>query len=471
MLRLRIRSDNLSNAPRAPAPADPRVMRMDAQTFRDLEIFEAATGASLYDLCNEARTSGGAKLLRARMRRPWCRPEKIRAVQDSVTFILANRDAFDRLPWEISTKGIQRYLRRNLPLAANVSRLGLFVSSIEMRFTDTRTLWRMLQGVLSVTSMLRSLRALLAELGPAEAQGELRGPLEEMRRLIDDPEIAHIETERERWDLPSWTVLSLDRTLRMHARPTVERLLHLVYQVDALVSMADTVQRHGFVIPELQDGPLGVEAEGVYHPFLPSAVPNPVRLRQERRMLFLTGPNMAGKTTYLRAAGMAVYLAHLGMGVPARAFRFSPCKQLFTSIIITDDVRTGISFFRAEALRMKAIAQGVADGDGVIALMDEPFKGTNLKDALDASREILERLAEREGNLFMVASHLIELGEHMIATGQVDCQFFEASEDGGRLRFDYILRPGLSSQRLGMRVLREEGIFDLLDGAATPTAP
>ena len=71
----------------------------------------------------------------------------------------------------------------------------------------------------------------------------------------------------------------------------------------------------------------------------------------------------------------------------------------------------------------------------------------------------------------MVASHLIELGEHLIATGQVDCRLFEASEDEGRLRFEYILRPGLSSQRLGMRVLREEGIFDLLDGAATPTAP
>jgi DNA mismatch repair ATPase MutS len=86
-----------------------------------------------------------------------------------------------------------------------------------------------------------------------------------------------------------------------------------------------------------------------------------------------------------------------------------------------------------------------------------------VKDALDASRAILERLAGKVGSLFVVSSHLIELGEQMAATGQVDCQHFEAREHEGRLRFEYRLLPGVSNQRLGMRVLREEGIFALLD--------
>jgi DNA mismatch repair protein MutS len=151
------------------------------------------------------------------------------------------------------------------------------------------------------------------------------------------------------------------------------------------------------------------------------------------------------------------------MGVPARAFRFVPAQRLFSSIGLTDDPRSGVSFFRAEALRVKAIAQAVAGGYRVVALMDEPFKGTNVRDALDASRAVLERFAAREGSLFMFSSHLIELSERVRASDHVDCRHFEAGEHEGRLRFDYVLRPGVSSQRLGMHVLREEGIFELLD--------
>jgi DNA mismatch repair protein MutS len=172
---------------------------------------------------------------------------------------------------------------------------------------------------------------------------------------------------------------------------------------------------------------------------------------------------MAGKTTYLRAFATALYLAHLGMGVPASSFRFVPAQRLFSSISLNDDLSGGVSYFRAEALRVKAVAKAVADGYRVVALMDEPFKGTNVKDAYDASLAIMERFATREDCLFMFSSHLIELSEQLSAVDQIDCCYFDAEEREERLRFDYLLRPGVSNQRLGMRVLREEGIFELLD--------
>ena len=123
-----------------------------------------------------------------------------------------------------------------------------------------------------------------------------------------------------------------------------------------------------------------------------------------------------------------------------------------------------MSFFRAEGLRIKAIAQALADGYRVIALMDEPFKGTNVKDAFDASRAVMERFASKANCLFMFSSHLIELSEQLGGLDQVDCRNFEAQENAGKLSFEYVLRAGVSSQRLGMRVLHEEGIFELLDG-------
>ena len=165
-----------------------------------------------------------------------------------------------------------------------------------------------------------------------------------------------------------------------------------------------------------------------------------------------------------------MYLAHLGMGVPARAFQFSPCERLFSSLTITESVRGEVSFFRAGALRVKVIVEAVTAGKRVIALMDEPFKGTHVKDALDASLAVMERLAEREGNLFLISSHLIELGDRMLAARQVDCRHFAAHEHEGTLRFEYVLREGVSSQRLGMRVLEEEGIFELLDSLLTRTS-
>jgi DNA mismatch repair ATPase MutS len=155
------------------------------------------------------------------------------------------------------------------------------------------------------------------------------------------------------------------------------------------------------------------------------------------------------------------------MGVPARSFSFVPVQRLLSSISLHDDLHSGVSYFRAEALRVKAIAQAIMEGYRVVALLDEPFKGTNVKDAIDASQAILERFARSEGCLFMFSSHLIELSQKLRIDGRIDYRYFEADEGEGRLRFDYLLHSGVSSQRLGMRVLREEGIFELLDGSAT----
>ena len=123
------------------------------------------------------------------------------------------------------------------------------------------------------------------------------------------------------------------------------------------------------------------------------------------------------------------------MGVPASRFSFVPAEQLFSSISLSDDLSSGISYFRAEALRVKAIAQAISKGHRVVAIMDEPFKGTNVKDAFDASKAILERFSTKEACLFMFSSHLIELSEHISDAGKIDCRYFQAQEGEGRLRY------------------------------------
>jgi DNA mismatch repair protein MutS len=434
---------------------------IDRQTFRDLEIFEA-DGPSLYDLVNRARTTGGSKVLRTRMTRPWSRPEKILSVQESLRCILKHRTAFNLLPGEGVLSAMEQYLHSGIALVETNYRIEHLVESLEIRFGDRKNYTILLRGVHRTAAILRSLQRFAYREELLHAPGELGPLMSELRNLLEHPAFMVLPGEGE-VGMSCWRVMRLDRMLRLDERPAVDRLLRIVFEIDALVSMADTTDQCGFVIPELVDGPIEIVADGVFHPFLTNPVPNPLRLGPDSRLLFVTGPNMAGKTTYLRACGMAIYLAHLGMGVPARGFRFSPSDTLFTAISLTDNVREGVSFFRAEALRVKTIAQSVAEGRAVVALFDEPFMGTNVKDALDASRAVLSRLASKEGSVFIVSSHLIELRDPLSSTVSVECCRFEANDQSGRLEFDYVLRPGVSSQRLGLRVLQEEGVFDLLD--------
>ncbi len=458
--RIRVRDVPRAALVREEPPTDGLVV--DEQTFRDLEVFEAQGGAaSLFDLLNRTRTSGGADALKARFRRPLARADRIRAVQESLRHILEHRSGFDLMPDQGMIAGLEHYLHSNLVLVTRTRGLDFLVEAWLVKL-DRKTFRQTVSGVLRTAAAVRALARFAALPALDGAPGELGAFIRELRELLARPTLVRLATARV--DERSWrAVLLLDRELRHEERPAIERLMKLVFEIDALLSMATIMAERDFVLPELGDGPTEAVGDGIYHPFLATPVPNPLQVEQPRRLLFLTGPNMAGKTTYLKACGTAVYLAHLGMGVPASSFRFSPCDCLFSAITLVDNVREGVSFFRAEALRVKRIAEALAEKRRVFAMLDEPFKGTNVKDALDASRVVFSHLARAEDSLFLVSSHLIEVGEALSSLGSVDCRRFEAREEGGRLGFDYVLRPGISSQRLGVRVLQEEGVFELLE--------
>ena len=442
---------------------NPDVLNLDGLTFKDLEIFESDSGGqTLFDLCNQSRSDGGAKILRQRMSAPWSNPNRIRETQDSLRFIQKHRSIFNKLPSAYATGRVGHYLQAILPIVTHHSSLEFAVNAFSLWANHDTHYRSIVRGVQITCRFIQGMREFMSQTELQSAGGELAQVFQEIQTLLEPPSLTKVPTdERAGW---AFKVLRLDQDFRIHEKETVLSLLALIFEIDALVAMADVTQNNGYVMPNVEEGPMRVFAEGLVHPFLEQAVANPVDINQEQRVIFLTGPNMAGKTTYLRAFATSLYLAHLGMGVPASRFNFVPTQHLFSSISLSDDLSSGISYFRAEALRVKAIAEAISKGHKVVAIMDEPFKGTNVKDAFDASRAILERFSTKKGCLFMFSSHLIELSEHISDAEKIDCRHFEAKEGEGKLRFDYLLRPGISSQRLGMRVLREEGVFELLDG-------
>jgi DNA mismatch repair ATPase MutS len=451
----------------------PDVLVLDPQTLKDLEIFESETGGlSLFEFCNETQTEGGAKVLRRRMEQPWSSGDRILATQDSVAFILQHRKVFAMLPSAYATHRVAHYAHEILPIVSPENGLEFALGAYALWVNHSRYYSSIVRGVQTSCGLIHTLRQLVDQAELMSPGGDLAPLLEEMRGLLSRPRLAVITDQTQVTGV--WRILRLDQVYRIHEKVAVARLLQLLFEIDALVAMADVTLKYDFVLPTIEAGSLSVHAEGLVHPFVEKPIANTVELDQACRVLFLTGPNMAGKTTYLRAFATALYLAHLGMGVPARSLSFTPAQRLFSSISLSDDLRRGVSYFRAEALRVKAVAEAVAAGYRVVAIMDEPFKGTNVKDAYDASLAILERFSGQTDCLFMFSSHLIELSEKLRDTSQIDCRYFEADESEGRLLFSYLLRSGVSSQRLGMRVLREEGVFELLDkrlANSSPNAP
>lgn len=441
---------------------DTDILMLDQHTLKDLEIFASnATENSLFKFCNQTRSDGGADVLYRRMQAPWSSAARISNTQAAVAFVIHQRASFANMPSAYAMNRTDAYLHEVMPVITDRNPIEFGFSAFSLRANHDRYYYKIITGVQITNGLIRKAKAFVNQPALISAAGEVAPYINEMREILDRPRLKKLADD----DVGGWfwKILRLDQTFRLDEKVSITRILKLVFEIDALIAMADVTSQNGFVLPDLQEGPLAVHAEGLTHPFVPAPVPNPVALDQNQRVLFLTGPNMAGKTTYLRAIATALYFAHLGMGVPATRFRFTPAQHLFSSISLSDDLHNGVSYFRAEALRAKAVAQAIADGNRVIALLDEPFKGTNVKDALDASLAILERFSTKQDCLFMFSSHLIELSDEITVTQQIDCRYFEADESEGKLRFDYLLRSGVSSQRLGMRVLREEGVFDLLD--------
>jgi DNA mismatch repair protein MutS len=440
-----------------------KTLELDSHTLKDLEVFQAeGSGSSLFDLYNFTKTQGGAQILRHRMENPFADAHSIRQTQISISYIRKHREVFRKLGFWITGR-VERYQRDPLMFVLQHNRVAFMFACTMLKLFDGHHYHRIFRGVQFTCLLVNSLREFLEFLESHPPDGELSLLVEDIKRILNRPRFQEVP-EHELQGRKYLKILRLDQSFRVYEKERVQELMQLSYEIDALFSLADAGTRYKYIIPEILEGRTRIQGNGLVHPQVENAIANELSLDQEKRLLFLTGPNMAGKTTYLRAISTALYLGHLGMGVPAKNFAFTPVDKLFSSISISDNVHTGTSYFLAEVLRIKAISSAVAEGLKVIAIMDEPFKGTNVKDALEASLAVIERLESKNDCLFLFSSHLIELDAEFSAEMGIAKCHFEASESEGELTFDYQLHSGVSTQRLGMRVLKEQGVFALLDG-------
>jgi DNA mismatch repair protein MutS len=215
-----------------------------------------------------------------------------------------------------------------------------------------------------------------------------------------------------------------------------------------------------------------LNARGLRHPFLgPPGVPYDIQLSDQVRVCFVTGANMAGKSTFLRTVAMSMLLAHVGCGVPAESLEFPAVRMIFSSLKVSENLGAGESFYLAEVRRIRALAMALHQGGSVIAVLDEPLRGTNVHDAVEATLAIITRLAAHPAALVFIASHLAEVVPAIVDDPRVRLLHFAADLTNDQPRFDFRLREGVSAQRLGMTLLRQERVLDLLEPREAAVKP
>ena len=233
-----------------------------------------------------------------------------------------------------------------------------------------------------------------------------------------------------------------------------------VAELDVLAALADRADALNWAAPELDDEP-GIHISRGRHPVVEQVrddpfEPNDLVLDEQRRMLVITGPNMGGKSTYMRQAALIVLLAHIGSYVPADAARIGPIDRIFTRIGAGDDLSRGQSTFMVEMAETANILHNATEHS--LVLMDEVGRGTSTYDGLALAKACAVQLAERNRAYTLFATHYFELTELSAQYGGIANVHLDAVEYGDTLVFMHAVKEGPANRSFGLQVAALAGL-------------
>lgn len=255
-----------------------------------------------------------------------------------------------------------------------------------------------------------------------------------------------------------------DSMIRKNYVELLQRIIKRTYLLDAYLSVSNFYTKSSFHFPEMKNSDVpGFKAKDIFHPFVEAPVPCSFELGSNNNLCFLTGANMAGKSTFLKAVSLSVYLAHIGFPVPAKTCKMSVFNGLFTTINLSDDIKLGYSHYYSEVKRIKETALNLKSHKKLFVIFDELFRGTNVKDAYDASLLITKGFLKSKGSLFIISSHISEVGDQLKEGSLADLKYFDSRLEGDIPINTYQLVEGISSERHGLAIVKREGIVELLE--------
>ena len=419
---------------------------------------------SIYSIFNKTKTRGGERLLEQWFQNPLQAPEEINKRSSLFSFFhkLGVDIPFDTALFSKAESYLENPGSACLPLTV----ADMALKKLKGSFLHDDQFNQTYDGLIAAIQFLRDYISFIRKVeGAGDNMGNLHYENERsvIARIFDDERLQWLKLKQAIQQCSFMEVCRYDYLLRQGMAEEMKVVLESVYRLDVYISVATVAAQRNFSYAvALAASENCFETSGLWHPSLIKGVANVMDYDRNKNMLFLTGANMAGKSTLMKAFGIVVYLAHMGFPVPAGKLRFSIMQGLYSSINVSDNLNSGYSHFYAEVLRVKTVAEQVSNGLRLVVLFDELFKGTNVKDAFDATLEVTKAFSEYKKCFFIISTHIIEVGEKLIENRQLRAVYLPTIMSGNTPRYTYQLEPGITSDRQGMLIIQNEGILELL---------
>ena len=436
-------------------------METDKTTLNDLSIFNHEEEFSVFSKLNLTRTVGGREKLRQIFSKSLDDIESINNVQKTLQLILSKESEW---PLSISNGSIMmvhKFYESSIdepPMHPSVTSAHYY----KLFHGPDFSLVKYSTG--HAFDFIKGMQQIIAVFLDGEVPGNFKKQLEKAKSIIEKQQFQIITQKKKSSDLTITEMLSLAHFLRYHYKQNLFELIEIYFHLDAWYGMAQAVKKFNLSFPVFihSEEPV-LKGEKLFHILLDHPVAYDIELNEKNNFIFLTGANMAGKSTFIKAVGSAVFLAHIGMGVPARTMTLSLFDGLLSNINVVDNIVKGESYFYNEVQRIKNTIVKITDGRKWLILIDELFKGTNVQDAMKCSTVVIEGLIKIKGSLFILSTHLYEIGEDLKKYSNIDFKYFETNVDGEQLTFNYQLKDGVSNDRLGYLILKKEKVIELLE--------
>jgi DNA mismatch repair protein MutS len=436
-------------------------MQIDKITFNDISIFHSEEEFSIFHRLNFTKTVGGKEWLRRFFMEPHHDLKRIIGVQNIIKTLLNHIDDW---PKEITNGTVimmDKFLDYNLdPVPQHPTAL----SSFTYKLLHSQDYSMVKFSVKHFSDFFRGLKKILVLLKEADLPANLSFYIDRIKKIMQEKPLRQLSNTNETENFSAQQNLYYAYFLRRHYKTDILELIDIFSRLEAWYSMAMAVKTFNLKFPEFieQEDPY-LRAEGLYHVMLQNPTAYDLVLEPNQNFLFLTGANMAGKSTLIKAIGSAVFLAHIGMAVPAKDMKLSLFDGLLTNINVADNIAKGESYFFNEVQRIKNTIYKINDGKKWLVLIDELFKGTNVQDAMKCSLTVIKGLIKIKNSLFILSTHLYEIGEELQQYPNISFKYFETNVTDDQLEFSYQLKEGISNDRIGYVILRREKVVEMLE--------
>lgn len=433
---------------------------LDPQTLKDLGIFVDNTSEkSISNIYNRTQTEGGRNYLYQLMRHPISDIDRLKKRTELIQYMMSEdfelKISADQLAY------VEHYLKLNTDPLKN-SKGSALIQHLSHQISPDNDYYLIQSGVQQLVYLFKHLRDKLRSTNTTIPSLQFKAYQERIIELIEHSDFECIYEKSEKI---SFTKLNkLDHLLREKYKEQTEDLVDLVYKLDAYISIAKVSKHRQFVIPEYSTlNTQKLTLDTFYHPLLKKAVPYSLQMDETSHLCFLTGPNMAGKSTFLKSVGLSIYLAHIGFPVPAKKMTTTIYHGIMTAINLSDDIHLGHSHFYSEVKRVKETALKIKDKKRLFVIFDELFRGTNVKDAFDSSLLVIKAFSEIKESTFFISTHITEIANEIEYIKNIQFKRLGSKRVNNIPTYTYTLENGISHERMGMQILKKEGVIDILD--------